>query len=509
MEQFNNRTIACMLTLYNTFKHDKQTFDPPKNRTIGLYTCGPTVYNYAHIGNLRTYIFEDILKRVLVYNGYTVNHVMNITDVGHLTDDADQGEDKMEKGARREGKTAWDIAAFYTEAFLKDIAALNILPATTLCRATDNIPEQIAMVQTLIDKDVTYETSDGIYFDTTKITDYGKLANLDKQQLKAGSRVDMGEKKNQHDFALWKFSPIEEKSFGSAQDGVRHQRQMEWSAFGRMGFPGWHIECSAMSIKYLGTHFDIHCGGIDHVPVHHTNEIAQSETATGVKPWVDIWMHGEFLKIAHSTGSGQADAKMAKSGENFITLQTLKDRGIDPLAYRYFLLQAHYRKQLTFSWEALNAAQTGYKRLLNSIHQLYFRAQASNNESRMPNWYPQKFLEIISDDLGTPDALALLNSLVNDDDISPTERLETIKKFDTVLGLRLSDAMVNDVDVNDSSAKEIPENVEKLLKLREQARALKNWSESDRLRDEILANGFVVEDTASGQHLTAAPHTKK
>ncbi|MEK7623556.1 MAG: cysteine--tRNA ligase, partial [Patescibacteria group bacterium] len=338
-----------MLTLYNTLTRRKETFEPLRDKAVGLYTCGPTVYNYAHIGNLRTYIFEDILKRALVANGYDVRHVMNITDVGHLTDDADFGEDKMEKGAKREDKSAWEIAEFYTQAFKKDVQELNILPPDIWCKATDNIAEQIAMVQTLIDKGVTYETADGIYFDTTKISDYGKLARLRAQTLQPGKRVEMGEKRNPHDFALWKFSPTGEK------------RQMEWEAFGRKGFPGWHIECSAMSIKYLGEQFDIHCGGIDHVPIHHTNEIAQSETATGKKPWVRYWLHGEFLNIA--------ETKMAKSGENFITLQTIKDRGISPIAYRYFLLQTHYRKQLNFSWEALQAAETGLGNLRDQVRQ--------------------------------------------------------------------------------------------------------------------------------------------
>ena len=314
-----------MLHLYNTLTHKLEEFKPITDKKVGLYTCGPTVYHYAHIGNLRSYIFEDILKRVLQYNNYEVNHVMNITDVGHLTDDGDNGEDKMEKGSKREGKTAWEIAEFYTQAFQKNLKELNIESPTTWCKATDNIPEQIELVQTLIDKGFTYETSDGIYFDTTKFPAYGEMANLQNQELEAGSRVEIGEKKNSHDFALWKFSKPEEK------------RQMEWEAFGRMGFPGWHIECSAMSSKYLGQHFDIHCGGIDHIPVHHTNEIAQSEAAFGEHPWVNYWMHGEFIVLKN-------DEKMSKSSDNFVTLNTLKEKGIDPLAYHFFLLQTHYRK---------------------------------------------------------------------------------------------------------------------------------------------------------------------
>ncbi|MBU2542036.1 cysteine--tRNA ligase, partial [Patescibacteria group bacterium] len=353
-----------MLKLYNTLSRKKEEFTPLKkglfkSKEVGLYTCGPTVYNYAHIGNLRSYVFEDILKRTLEYNKYKVKHVMNITDVGHLTSDADEGEDKMEKGAKREGKTAWEIAEFYTQAFKSNLHDLNIEEPNIWCKATDHIPEQIKLVQKLIEKGVTYETSDGIYFDTTKIDDYGKMANLKNQKLKAGERVDMGEKKNTTDFSLWKWSSRHselhpERPTGSEGSLSSPKRQMEWKAFGRMGFPGWHLECSAMATKYLGEQFDIHCGGIDHIPVHHTNEIAQSETATGKKPWVKYWLHNEFLNMANpSTG---AQGKMAKSAGNFITLDTLKTHNINPLAYRYFLLQTHYRKQLSFSWEALEAA---------------------------------------------------------------------------------------------------------------------------------------------------------
>jgi len=349
-----------MLKIYNTLTKQKEEFKPIKTgwfRKVGLYTCGPTVYNFAHIGNLRSYIFEDILKRVLKYNGYKVKHVMNITDVGHLTSDADEGEDKMEKGAKREGKTAWEIAEFYTQAFKSNLHDLNIIEPDVWCKATDHIKEQIKLVQKLIDRGFTYETSDGIYFDTTKIDDYGKMANLKNQELQAGVRVDIGEKRNAHDFALWKWSSP--NCHPELVSGSLPKRQMEWSAFNHIGFPGWHIECSAMSMKYLGEQFDIHCGGIDHIPVHHTNEIAQSESVTGKKPWVKYWMHGEFLL----TGSD----KMAKAGDNFLTLQTLKDKNINPLAYRYLLLQTHYRKQLTFSWEALEAAESGLKHFYDEV----------------------------------------------------------------------------------------------------------------------------------------------
>ena len=451
-----------MLHLYNTRTKQKEPFSPLHDHNVGLYTCGPTVYNYAHIGNLRTYVFEDILRRTLKYHGYDVTHVMNITDVGHLTDDGDQGEDKMEKGAAREGKTAWEISDYYTKMFKEDMKALNILEPTIWCKATDHIPEQIAQVQTLIDKGHTYETSDGIYFDTTTIDDYGKLANLKNQDLEAGSRVDMGEKKHPHDFALWKFNKPGEK------------RQMEWEAFGKKGFPGWHIECSAMATKYLGNQFDIHCGGIDHIPVHHTNEIAQAESANGVKPWVKFWMHGEFLL----TGS----EKMAKSEGNFLRMQSLLDKHIDPLAYRYFLLQTHYRKQLTFSWEALDGAIAGLERLKRLVANIPDHAPGDPHVR-------EEFLKAINDDLNTPEALAVFWTELKNNRIDRDMAIE----FDKILGLKLHEVKKETI--------EIPEEVQALLDERKVARTKKNWSESDRLRDEIATLGFTVKDTDEGQEI--------
>lgn len=450
-----------MLFLYNTLTRKKEHFSPIEPGLVGVYTCGPTVYNYAHIGNLRMYVFEDILIRTLKFHGYRVNHVMNITDVGHLTDDADTGEDKMEKGSRREGKTAWEIAEFYTEAFRKDMIALNLLEPNVWCKATEHIDEQIAMVEALKRKGFTYETSDGIYFDTSACKDYGKLANLKNQELQAGARVDMGEKKNPHDFALWKFS----------KDG--EQRQMEWEAFGKIGFPGWHIECSAMSMRYLGEHFDIHCGGIDHIPVHHTNEIAQTESMTGINPWVNIWMHGEFLLINND--------KMAKSGENFITLSVLQEKGFDPLAYRYFLLQAHYRKQLNFTWEALEAAQSGYKKLKRMVREIPDNAVADPLVAK-------NFHEAISDDLNMPEALAIIFTALKNNQID----LEMIIAFDKVLGLNLHE--IEEII--------IPTEVAQLMEKRKKAREEKNWALSDALRDEIKMLGYMVEDGNDGQKIS-------
>ncbi|PLX28888.1 cysteine--tRNA ligase [Candidatus Parcubacteria bacterium] len=469
------------LSLYNTRTKQKEAFDPIKKDKVGLYTCGPTVYNYAHIGNLRTYVFEDILRRVLKFNDYDVNHVMNITDVGHLTDDADSGEDKMEKGAAREGKTAWEIAEFYAEKFKENMTDLNITQPTTWCKATDHIQEQIDFVQALTDKGVTYETSDGIYFDTTKIDDYGKLANLENQELKAGERVDMGEKKNPHDFALWKWSPSRDGRHPERPAGSEgSRRQMEWDAFGHKGFPGWHIECSAMSMKYLGEQFDIHCGGIDHVPIHHTNEIAQTETLTGKKPWVNFWMHGEFLIMKDGD-------KMAKSADNFITLQTLKEKNIDPLAYRYFLLQTHYRKQLNFSWEALEAAEAGLKRLHGKVMELKDKKVGNSNSELRDN-----FAEKINDDLDTAGALALLQTAIKNNEIN----YDTVLTFDKVLGLGLNEIK------GESKKVKVPKEVQELMDQRQQAREEKDFTKSDELRDKIKKLGFDVEDTSEGQKIT-------
>ena len=455
---------------------ETQTFEP-RTATVGMYACGPTVYNSAHIGNLRSYVFVDTLRRTLTSAGYSLNHVMNITDVGHLTSDADEGEDKMEKGARREGKSAFEIARHYEEEFLQNLVDLNILMPNTICRATEHIPEQIALVQKLIDLGYTYETKDGIYFDTTKISDYGKLANLKEQKLEAGMRVDLGEKKNPHDFAVWKFS---EKP---------GERQMEWDAFDKKGFPGWHIECSAMSMKYLGEQFDIHCGGIDHIPVHHTNEIAQSEAATGKQPWVNYWLHNEFLNIKSSNVSEVA--KMAKSGENFITLSTLKERNIDPLAFRYLLLQTHYRKQMVFSWESLKAAVNG----LNNLRKSVLKNKQANNkpEKNEQAEIVEKFWHEIYNDLNTAGALAIFIPAIEQNKID----YKTILELDEALGLDLGH-----IRPSESSDTIISETLKNLLDERATARSEKNWAESDRLRDEIKNHGFIVEDSAAGQKLS-------
>lgn len=460
------------LTIYNTLSREIEPFSPLSHKSVRMYTCGPTVYDYVHIGNLRTYILSDILKRVLKYDGYSVTHVMNITDVGHLTDDGDTGQDKMEKGAAREGKTAREIANFYTEAFKRDIEALDILEPDTWAIATAHIPEQIAQVQALTDKGFTYETSDGIYMDTTKIPNYGALTNLDKQDLQAGARVLMGEKKNSHDFALWKWSERQHEPTTADEKSQKPKRQMEWSAFGRMGFPGWHIECSAMAMKYLGDQFDIHVGGIDLSRIHHVNEIAQAEAVTGKHPWVKYWVHGEFLLMNSE--------KMAKSLGNLLTLSALKEKGIDPLAYRYFVLQAHYRKQLNFTLEALQAAQNGLENLRTHV------ARIDDSYVTDPSVI-RAFDSAINGDMNMPQALAVLWDALKNKAID----LKTIISFDKVLGLNLHNPAQGELA--------IPADVQILLDQREQARKDRDFKTSDKLRDQIKALDFVVKDTDEGQ----------
>jgi len=452
------------LRLFDTYTREVREFKPLNANQVGLYTCGPTVYDFAHLGNLRTYLFEDILRRVLECNGYPVKHVMNITDVGHLVSDADTGEDKMEKGARRTGKSAWQIAEEYTRVFQEDLQHLNILPPTIWCRATDHIREQIDTIRCIEAKGFTYRTSDGIYFDTSKLPDYGYLARLDIAGLQAGSRVEVGEKRNPTDFALWKFSP------------AGQQRQMEWDSPWGIGFPGWHIECSAMSEKYLGPFFDIHCGGEDHIPVHHTNEIAQTEACHGTR-LANFWMHGYFLQLE--------DAKMAKSTGEFLRVQTLIDRGIDPLAYRMLCLGAHYRTKLNFTWESLEGAATALQRLRTTMHE--WEASGVIDEN-----YRRRFLEQINDDLNMPRALAVTWELVKSE-VPSAAKKATLFEFDRVLGLRLADWQPKQETVSNE--------IMMLVEQRRLARSEKRWKDSDALRDQIKAAGWEIEDTPQGPKL--------
>jgi cysteinyl-tRNA synthetase len=444
---------------------------------VGLYTCGPTVYHFAHIGNLRTYVFEDLLTRALVLAGYRLTHVCNITDVGHLTDDGDDGDDKMEKGAAREGKSVWDIAKFYTDAFMVDLKRLNVRPATHWPKATDHIAEQISMVQGLMDKGHAYRAEDGIYYDVASFPRYADFARKDLGGQEAGARVaPAGGKRNHEDFALWKLTPAGQK------------RLMEWDSPWGKGFPGWHIECSAMSLKYLGEQFDIHCGGIDHIPVHHTNEIAQTEAFTGKAPWVRHWMHGEFLVLDR--------AKMSKSSGEFLTLQSLIDKGYDALDYRFFCLGTHYRAPLTFSFEALDGARSGRLSLRSRTAGLAGVAPVPLAEAQAhPLW--AKFWAQVADDLNSPRALAVAWEAAKDDTLAPSLKSGLLAAMDAWLGLDLLKA--------DAPAAALTPEQEALLKQRADARAAKDFAGSDRLRDALLATGIVVKDTKDGQQWSPAP----
>ena len=445
------------LHLYDTWTRSVREFTPLKAGEVGLYTCGPTVYDYQHIGNYRTFLFEDGLKRVLRLNGYRVNHVMNITDVGHLVSDADDGEDKMEKGSRRTGKSAWDIAALYTESFAVDLKALGIEFPSTLCKATDNIPEQISFIQEIEKQGYTYRTSDGIYFDTARQPSYGYLGRLDIAGLQAGARVDLGEKKHVTDYALWKFSAPED------------QRQMEWDSPWGRGFPGWHIECSAMAHKYLGEYFDIHCGGEDHITVHHPNEISQTEAAYGTR-LANFWMHGYFL-ITN-------DAKMSKSAGEFLRVQLLIDKGYDPIAYRYLCLTAHYRSQLNFSWDALDAAQTGLFRLRTAVYAL-------GEPTIADAAHLARFIAVVNEDLNFPQALALMHETLKSELPAPVKKA-TLLKFDEAFGLGLATWVPAVIAV--------PANVRGVADARWAARNAKDWPEADRLRAELAALGWTMKD---------------
>ncbi|MDD4877774.1 MAG: cysteine--tRNA ligase [Candidatus Nanoarchaeia archaeon] len=464
-----------MLKLYNTLTRKKEDFKPIKPGEAGLYCCGPTVYNYAHIGNLRSYIFEDILRRVLEFNSFDVNQVMNITDVGHLASDADEGEDKLMKALVREGKkpsveAMKELARMYEDAFKKDIKMLNIAEPSVWCRATEHISDMIELIKRIDKNGYAYKTTGGLVFDTSKFKHYAELGKLKLEELKAGARIALDEeKKNPSDFALW------------ITNQPNHLMQWE-SPFGK-GFPGWHIECSAMSIKYLGEQFDIHCGGIDHIPVHHTNEIAQSEAATGKHPWVNYWLHGEFLIMEKG--------KMSKSSGEFLTLQVLMEKGYEPLVYRYFCLGAHYRQQLTFSFEALEAAKNAYEKLKARVIELKQKGEKGGVDDV---GYLSRFTEAVNDDLNTPKALALMWDMLKDEDVG--NKFSLLLEFDRVLGLGINEMK--------KKALEVPEEVTYLMAHRKDARKKKDWKLADEIRDKIKAKGFLVLDTPEGQKVEAA-----
>lgn len=459
------------LVLYNTRTRCKERFAPLEKGHARVYSCGPTVYSPQHIGNLRSYLFADLLKRALLAEGLRVTHVVNITDVGHLTDDADAGDDKMELAAKRTGRRAEELAAEYTDQWQRDCRRVNCLEADVLCKATDHIPEQIAMVRILEEKGYSYRIPDGIYFDTSKFPRYADFARLDLEMQVGGKRIGAVEgKRHPADFALWKF----------AEKGVA--RQQEWDSPWGRGFPGWHVECSAMSSKYLGQQFDIHTGGIDHLSVHHTNEIAQSECAFEVHPWVQVWMHEEFLDFRGE--------KMSKSLGNVYLLDDLVADGHPPLAFRYFFLQAHYRKQQTFNDDAMEAAARGYRRLLASAVEV--REAAGDADPELVEPHRARFQEAVRDDLNAPQALAVASEVARDRGLSAADRRTLLLEFDEWLGLDLATATLPE------EAQESDPRIDAQVARREEARARRDWAEADRIRGALTAEGVVIDDTPEG-----------
>jgi cysteinyl-tRNA synthetase len=476
------------IRFYNTLTRSKEVFTPLKKGRVGFYSCGPTVYWYAHAGNFRTYIFADILLRVLEYNSYKVKYVMNFTDVGHLTSDQDTGEDKIEKSAKSEGKTAREITDFYIAAFQRDASALNIKPASVYPRATKHIKEQIELVKILEKKGFTYKIEDGIYFDTSKLKNYGQLARLDVEGLKAGARIEPVEgKKNPTDFALWKLTP----------KGVK--RQQEWSSPWGRGFPGWHLECSVMSQKYLGEQFDIHGGGVDLIPVHHTNEIAQSEGAYGKNP-ARFWIHAEFLLIDGN--------KMSKSLGNLTKIEDIA-KAFNPLAFRYLTLTAHYRSLLNLTWESMEASQIALSNLYQKMREfeetasplvwwfiklvknLGLASKKTKEVFKKTTGYKEKFLEAINDDLDMPRAISILWQILADENLLPAAKKDLMLDFDKVLGLKLDKV----------KPAKLPLKVKKLVGERENLRQQKEWLGADKVRAQIEKEGWLVEDTPQGPKL--------
>ena len=457
-----------MLKFYNTPSRKIEEFKPLNPENVKVYTCGPTVYASPHIGNWVAFIYWDILVRALRLNGYNVTRTMNITDVGHLVSDEDEGEDKLEKGARREGKTVWEVAEFYTNEFLEGMRDLNLITPENLSKATDFIPEQIEIIENLSKKGFTYKTSDGIYFDTAKFPKYADFAHLDLKNLKAGARVNFNpEKKNMSDFALWKWSPKDQK------------RGMEWEYCGRMGFPGWHLECSAIAINTLGETIDIHTGGIDHIPVHHTDEIAQSETFTG-KTFSNYWLH-----CNHMTSKGK---KISKSLGNGFTLEQIMSQGFSPMDFKMFVLQSQYRTESNFSFENLKSAQN---RLKNWQNIASLRWQVKGSDGTIPSLATKQIiLEEVNDNLDTPKALAKIDEIfgeiikANPEKLNYDNLLELIEFIDELLGLNLI-----------TSTPDIPDEIKMKIIERTNVRAEKNWAKSDEIRDELLSKNIILRDT--------------
>ncbi|WP_422481304.1 cysteine--tRNA ligase [Pleomorphochaeta sp. DL1XJH-081] len=464
------------ISLHNTMSRSIEPFEPLTNGLVRMYCCGPTVYNFAHIGNLRTYIFEDVLRRTLEYGGFSVKHVMNVTDVGHLTDDGDDGEDKMVKSSKETGRDVYEIARMYTDAFFSDTDALHILRPHVACRATQHIEDMIALIKRLEEKGHTYVSGGNVYFSIDTFSRYGELAKLNLEDLQSGARIDVdANKKNPKDFVLW----FTKSKF--------ENQVMVWDSPWGKGYPGWHVECSAMSMKYLGESFDIHCGGIDHIPVHHTNEIAQSEAATG-KRWVKYWVHGEFL--INETG------KMSKSKGEFLTLTVLQKKGYDPMDYRYFCLGGHYRSQLVFSWKSMDSAKNGRKnlmKLIRGVHQDATKAIHSDLSDSAQK-YLDTFFGHLGNDLNAPRGLATVWNLVKDNSVPASDKLFCLGEMDKILGLGLT--VIEESE--EPSTGEIPENIRALVDERIEAKSNKNYHRADELRAIVEEAGYKLTDTPDG-----------
>ena len=461
------------LTFYNTLTRKKEEFHSIDENRVRMYSCGPTVYSYAHIGNFRTYIFMDTLRRVLKYNGYELKHVMNITDVGHLESDADEGEDKMEKAARKEKKDPYEIANFYTKIFLKDMEKLNIDKPEIITKATENISQMIDYVKEIIKNGYAYETSKGIYFDISKLDKYPVLSNRKLDDQIAGARVDVDpEKKNPYDFALWIKAP--------------ENHIMKWESPWGLSYPGWHLECSTMGRRFLGEEFDIHTGGVDHIPTHHENEIAQSKGATGKIP-AHVWMHCEYLQVD--------GGKMSKSLGNTYTISQLQEKGISPLAFKLFCFTAHYRNKLNFTFEGAYGAQKALERLYDSY--IKNANGVDDVDEDIIKEYEERFLAYINDDMNMPGAMSVVWEIARNAKKS-IKFADLLLKFDKVLGLDMKNAENYLLEFKHEESEELPEEIKALVEGRKQARAEKNWAKSDEIRDRIISLGYSIKDTKDG-----------
>lgn len=467
------------MKLYNTLSRSIEDFKPIDENLVKMYTCGPTVYNYAHLGNLRAYIHEDVLEKTLRYIGYNVKRVMNITDVGHLESDADEGEDKMLKGAKRENKTVLEIAQHYTDAFFSDIKKLNVKKPDVIAKATDYINDYIEFIKVLEKKGYTYMANGNVYFDVTKVKDYTKLSHMDLSKLKTASRKEVSVdyyKKSPQDFVLW----FTKSKF--------ENQAMKWDSPWGTGYPGWHIECSVISLRNLGEQMDIHCGGIDHIPVHHTNEIAQTESYTG-KPWVKYWWHVEHLILN--------GGKMSKSSGEFLTLSSIEKKGYSPLSYRYFVLNSHYRKQLVFSFDSLASAKNAYLKLKSKVRSIKDNADMNADASVLSEAalkYKDEFKGCLEDDLNTANAITVLFDMLKADTLSSNEKIKLIEDFDRVLSLDL----LKEDDEGKNVQDEMAGYVEEMIQKRQEAKKNKDYQMADAIRAELLEKGIMLEDTRQG-----------